>query len=294
MSDTKNNSAAAVGELLPLPSGLGVDAEALLRMGESQALHPPITNPDGSITHFHGRDTHRVNVNALNPILPSFVTAAEVVIEPISFIDYIRTFKSPTAICKASLGGNQIVAYLDYHGAAQTGVAVGAVPNRLQHTVTLMCPFDRDYAKWRKAFNGGKFDQRELAEFIEDMIHTISEPAAADLLEAVADLNIDRQVRFKSVRNERNGNLSIAYEEMDAASPGQGTISLPEHIVIVLPIFQGAVAVQLKVRLRYRLDKGAIVFLMSVPGLDNEERIAFRSIGEKVREDTNTPVFYVQ
>jgi len=285
-------SSEGVVPALELPA----DVADLLRMGETWTVSDPFTGPDGSITHFIGEKIHAVTVPALNPILPDFVSAEEVVVEPLSFIDYISLFKSSTAICKASLGQNQILAILDYHGSARAGDRDAASAGRLRHTITLKCPFDRDYAKWRAVLGGAKtFDQRELAEFIEDMIHTISNPPAADLLESIADLKIDRAVKFKSFRNEENGNISFAYEEIDAPAnqvPGNGKVSLPKEVVIVTPIFQGGPAVELRAKLRHRMDKGVVAFRFAVPGLDNEERIAFRSIGEDVREKTGTPVFY--
>lgn len=285
-------------ELMNTPA----DVKALLDYGAAQMVHPPIANPDGSFMHFVGKDVRTQTVPALNPALPDFVTVAEVVVEPKSFTDYIIAFKSNDAICRASLGKNEIVAVLDYHGQARKDPADAsglAKPNRLAHTVTLQCPFDRDYAKWRAVFGGKKFDQRELAELIEDLIHTIHEPAAADLLEMIADLKVDRQIKFKSARNERNGNVQFTYEEVDVpgssatASAVTGAVSLPEKIAIVTPIFQGGPATLLEAKLRYRMDKGVVAFTIAVPGLVNVEREAFRSIGEHVRQDTGTPVYYV-
>lgn len=267
------------------------DVEALIRYGRDSAVAPPVTNPDGSITHFLGKDVQRVVVPAVNPVLPTFVAQSETVVEPASFIAYITDFKSPTAICKASLKTNSIVAVLDYHGRAREA-GEAAVPGRGAHQVVLQCPYDLDYAKWKKAFST-PFDQKQLAEFIEDMIHTISRPAAADLLEAIGDMKIDRAVRFRSARNDRNGNVAFTYEEVDVEHPDSGVLTLPEHIQIVVPIFQGGISQAFEVRLRFRMDKGVVTFLLSVPGLDKEEREAFRRIGEEVREKTATQVYYV-
>lgn len=284
MADTS----APAGAVLSAEVEFSADA---FDRGMAFAVHEAVEKPDGTTVIFVGESVREVEFPPLNRPLPAYVTLAETVVEPASFIDYIIGYKSASAVCRASLSRNMITAVLDYHGRAREGDADAATPNHMAHTVALNCPFDLDYLKWKKAF-AGPLDQRELAEFIEDMVFTIGDPPAADLLEAIADLKIDRAVKFKSARNERNGNISITYEEVDDDKV-QGSVSLPPKLTVVVPIFQGGNPQQLDVRLRYRMDKGQIAFLLSVAGLDKIEREAFRSIGEKVRTDTNTPVFYV-
>lgn len=286
---TKDTATPIAGDLI----SMAADIAALIAIGEARAFPEPRRNDDGSVTHFHAKDIVHYDVPALNPTLPEFVKQAEQMVEPVSFMDYVRTFKSARAIAKASLSQNSIVAVLDYHGQARSGDDDTATPGRCEHTVRLLCPYDLDYAKWKKVFGNG-LKQAELAYFLEDMIHTIAEPAAADLLEAINNLKIDRSVKFKSGRNDRNGTVQIQYEEVDdeKGTREDGQITLPQEIKIVVPIFQGAVAVQLTAKLRYQLDRGQIAFILAVPGLDNEERIAFRSIAERVRQETDTPVYY--
>lgn len=281
-TDTRNE------DVLPAAA----EVAALLAIGEARTVREPITNPDGSVTYFVAEGMKAVTVQALSPALPDFVTQTETMIEPKSFIDYLIQFKSPTAVCRASLGQNSIVAVLDYHGRARTGEALGAVPGRGKHMVTLHCPFDADYAKWRVRF-GKLLDQKSVIEFIEEMIHTIGAPPAAELLEALGDIEIERVVKFKSARNDKNGNISFGYEEKDGETSRSGQYSLPDHIVIVVPIFQGGNPIQLTAKLRFRMKDGDLTLGFAVPGIENIEREAFRSIGESVRAETDTPVFYI-
>lgn len=69
-------------------------------------------------------------------------------------------------------------------------------------------------------------------------------------------------------------------------------VSMPEVISVVTPIFQGGTALQLEVKLRYHLDKGILFFKLVLAGREKLERDGFRTIGERVRQDTGTPVFY--
>jgi hypothetical protein len=267
------------------------DVEVALDLADGAHVSQTFPTADGGSLLFVGKDLRAERIAPLDPALPARVSQTETVVEPASFIDYITQFKSPTAICRASLSRNSIEAVLDYHGRARE-TDDGAVPQPLTHTVKLLCPFDLDYAKWRAMFGKG-LNQQDFAELLEDMVHTISEPAVADLMEAINDLKIDREVRFKSGRNDRNGTVQITYEEIDAEGTSTGgRVTLPQEVKIVVAVFQGAELVEIVAKLRYRMDKGAVAFILAVPGLDKVERDQFRRIGEKVRTDTSTPVFY--
>jgi hypothetical protein len=268
------------------------DVEVVIDELGDHFVSEPYDMPDGSSVVFRSAKLVAEKVPALNPVLPDFVSAAETVVEPKSFKDYIIAFKSMTAICRASLGKNEIVAVLDYHGRAREGDRDSALPQRAAHTVKLLCPFDLDYAKWRKVFDQ-PLTQTAFGNVLEDLVHTISEPAVADLQEAIDELRIDRAVRFKSGVNRRNGTVQLTYEEVEGdGQDGGGKVNLPEEIKIVLPIFQGGPLIELVAKLRYRMEKGIVAFIVTVPGLDKIERDEFRRIGEEVRTETDTPVFY--
>lgn len=283
-----NNPAAPSGAPNHRPRG---DVEVALDELGDKFVSEPYALADGRSVVFHAAGLKAHEIAALNPALPDFVSQRETVIEPESFIDYIRTFKSKTAICKASLNGNKIDAILDYHGAARMGDRDTALPQRQAHVVTLECPFDLDYAKWRELF-GSWLKPKQLATVIEDLIHTIGTPPAADLLDAVNDFKLDRVIRFKTARNDRSGTTSFAYEEEDAEGTHDGKVTLPQEMQIIVPIFQGGMPTEIIAKIRYQMEKGVLLFSIVVPGIDQIERMAFRSIGEKVRTDTVTPVFY--
>ncbi|MET3925570.1 DUF2303 family protein [Devosia sp. 2618] len=268
------------------------DVEVALAALGDKFISLPFALPNGGSVIFHGKELVAHSLQPLDPTLPDFVTASETVVEPASFKDYVRDFKSPTAICRASLSKNEIVAVLDYHGKARMGDRDSALPQRAAHVVKLLCPFDLDYDKWRQVFDK-PMSQSAFGNLLEDMVHTISEPAVADLQEAVDELRIDRAVRFKSGVNRRNGTVQLTYEEIEGnGENGGGKVNLPEEIKIIVPIFQGGELIELVAKFRYRMDKGIVAFIVTVPGLDKIEREQFRRIGEAVRAETSTPVFY--
>jgi hypothetical protein len=272
------------------------EVDSYLALLAGKFVSQPFETQDGGAVVFHGRELVPHAVAPLNPVLPEFVTQTETVVEPESFKQYLIDFKSDNAICRASLGQNKIEAVLDYHGNARMGEASAAVPGRGRHVVTLLCPYDLDYAAWKKVFDKPML-QTAFGNMLDDLIHTIHEPPLADLQEAIDTLQIERSVRFQSRVNRRNGNVTFAYEEVEegsSAGTGEGgSVSLPEVVKIITPIFQGGPPVELVAKLRYRMEKGVVFFILTVPGLDKLERDHFRNIGEDVRSSTGTPVFYV-
>jgi len=264
------------------------DVEAAIIDVRQHTVTEPIPTSDGGFVVFHplGMTPHRIA--PLDTKLPERVTQAETVVEPASLVEYVNRFKTANTVSRASLSRNSIEAVLDYH--AESDKKAGSKPGASTHKVTLNCPLDVDYAQWKKRFGEG-LGQLEYAEFIEDMLHTIAKPAGADLLDAISDLKVDRGIKFKSGLNQANGTVKLTYEEEDATGGG-GSVSIPQEIVIVCPVFQGTQPIQITAKLRYRLDRGAIKFVIAVPGLAKIERDEFRKIGESIREQTETPVFY--
>jgi hypothetical protein len=79
----------------------------------------------------------------------------------------------------------QIVAVLDDAHNGQAGWA--------GHTATLQLEHDEDWVKWTRR-NAQLMDQESAAEFVEDLLHTVVEPDAAELLEIVSSLQVHRQM----------------------------------------------------------------------------------------------------
>jgi hypothetical protein len=247
----------------------------------------------GNAHMFVAAGLRRETLPSLNPSLPNFVEQREEFVEPKSFERYLVGYKSSTAICRASLRQNSITAVLDYHGQARTEAGDGAVPGRCKHIAVLSCPWDLDYAKWRKVL-GLFLPQEAMLEFLADMVHTIAAPAASELQEAFGDIHIGRVTRFRSRRNDKNGTVTVLYDEQDeTGTTRDGSLELPDHVVLVLPMFQGGEVETLTAAVKVRMDKGQLLLGLAVPGLDKRERDGFRKIGDGVAEATSTPVFYV-
>ncbi len=226
----------------------------------------------------------------VNPVLPADVTAQMTVITPESFAEYVNRFKGPSSIAKASLSARSVVAILDYHGASNGDKAV---PNYAKHAATLQSDYHEDWKAWSGVF-GDYMGQAAYGEFIEDMAHTIAEPTLAVLLEVVRTVDIDRQIKLKSKTNPQSSAVVLTYEEVDS-SGGSGpsaSVTIPTEITLLLPVFHGTEAIAVKCRLKYKLERGALQFAVTVPGVEKIISDEFVKLAELVQDATDIPLFY--
>jgi hypothetical protein len=257
----------------------------------------PIALPNGDTIIFHGNDLGKHIVPTINPDLPADVKAAETFATPLSLAQYVVMFKTATAILKASVSAFTVLAQLDYHEPVMNaeGKVFDAgcpgdkpVPQRNQHTATYKAELHPDFVKWRGKF-GVLLGQVDYADFIEDMLHTIIAPEAADLLEALSDLKVHRSASFENKVDLRGGKIGLTFKEEDSQG---GRLSLPDTIILGIPIFLGTAALQITLKLRYRLVDRALKLFVVCPGIDMIVRSEFERIAEEVREKTDTPLFY--
>lgn len=178
-----------------------------------------------------------------------------------------------------------VTAVLDDHLADTPGWA--------QHTATLALEHDEDWLKWTKR-NAQLMDQESAAEFVEDLLHTVVEPDAADLLEVVSTLQIHRQMVVGQTVRLSSGATQITYSDDDTAGAGRsetGTLTVPNRIVIRTPVFAGAAPVEFSARFRYRQQGRALKVAYIIDRLRLVERAAFEKVvGEVV--STGRPVFF--
>jgi uncharacterized protein YfdQ (DUF2303 family) len=113
------------------------------------------------------------------------------------------------------------------------------------------------WVKW-KANDGKMLAQVAFAEFIEDNIEDIAEPAGATMLEIATYLEAVRTVNFKSGVRLANGTVQFRHEQDDVTKVGANTIDVPETFTLgIAPIF-GLNPFRVPARFRYRISEGRL------------------------------------
>lgn len=168
--------------------------------------------------------------------------------------------ESFNTVIKPHLG--QALVYIDRQPTQPAIVAIlnghtAGAPGFGDHRVNLVLRATPQWTKWR-GIDGKFLDQTTFAEFVEDNIEDVAEPAGALLLEIARDLQITRATAFRSAQRNSSGAVHFTHTQDDTTKVGAGEISIPEVIALGVAPFQGIQPFRVPARLRYRLNDGKL------------------------------------
>jgi hypothetical protein len=216
-----------------------------------------------------------------------------------SFIAHTNRFKDDGSAVFAST--QSVTTVFDYHRAGEQGQRFS------EHRSVYNFPYSEEWKAWQSAF-GRSLAQADFATLIEDRIADVSEPSslgekmsaivarlgfvgagASALLTLSRNAQVSASTRVKNVVNLSTGEAQVCFEESH-----EGAVKIPGGFVITVPVFTGGQPYQLPVRIRYRLQNGAIAWSL-VPFLMNAVlQDAFDGVCAQVRDETGLPVFQGQ
>lgn len=198
-----------------------------------------------------------------------------------AFITYVKAFASSDARIYANEETLKLVGVLDHPSASS--------PAWGQHTPQLQLKATREWQAWLAA-SGKRLDQVAFAEFIENHLPEIAEPAGADLLAMVKGLDIRKAVQFQSSIRLDNGQVQLTYIEDVSGTAAKGTATIYDTFVLGLAPFEGAPQYRLTARLRYRLDAGKVVLWLDLVRPEDVVHDAWLALVDQVAQATATPV----
>lgn len=197
------------------------------------------------------------------------VTAREVG----SFIAYVNRQKTPATLAWAD-GAGGIRAFINDHAPAADSIDgdpldVGQ-PGWRDHVAVLKREQTTAYKAWI-GHNGRDLTQQQFADFLEDRITEIIEPAGADLLEIATFFQSNTQVAFTSGKQLHNGQVELNYtEQMEERGGRAGQTKVPTEFVILLRPYKDAPAPAegdpdveqfvVRARLRWRVQGQKVTF----------------------------------
>ena len=210
--------------------------------------------------------------------------------EALSFSRFVKRFRNnSTVIFADALGqsGPRFTAVLDYHpggpeqGTAQWDFFRAVLP--LRHTPAWLV--------WSAA-NGKQMAQADFAQFLEDNIPDIAEPAGALLVEIARTLEANSAVAFQSHIRADNGSHRFGWVETvtgSAQTAKDGKIDIPAEITLLLQPFEGSKQYQIKARLRYRLAGGKVTLGFDLVRMQDVLKEAFNDELLKIEGEVNGP-----
>lgn len=233
-----------------------------------------------------------------------------------SFIAHANRFKDEESaiFAKDDRTNPSLTAVLNYHPKnVSTPDGIGAPPGRFgDHRSQFAFPVSDEWKAWN-AVNGKTLSLVDFAKFLEERIADICEPGeftlsaaqeayikrlgGQDRIATVTDL----VVLSKGLRVHENGsfansaNLSSGEGEVIARTEhtdANGTpLLIPTTLQIAIPVFRNDDLYVVVVRLRYRVNSGAMTFTLDLWGVDKVFDHAFTTAAERAAEETGLPLF---
>lgn len=171
--------------------------------------------------------------------------------------------------------GSKFLAVFDHHSSNAPGWG--------GHRVAYNCPLSPQWRLWTlKNGKSNAMDQEDFAYFIEQNMLDVIEPVGTTMLQIVTTLKAQKKVQYDSGIRLQNGQHQLKYHEEIGASAGeQGELQIPEKIALGIPVYVGQVPYRVEAFLRYRIERGGILFWYE---LITPERILEDALG-KVRKE---------
>lgn len=160
----------------------------------------------------------------------------------------------------------------------------GDNPGWRDHRAEFKAEYTPEFSKWVSK-NGQAFTQTEFAEFIEDNMADITEPAAAALLEMATTIQAKTDISFSSAKRLQNGQVQLGYSEViDARAGANGALEIPKEFALGLRIFKNGDGYRLMARLKYRLHSGNVKFWFELDRYERAVELAFTGYVDALRE----------
>lgn len=251
-------------------------------------------------------------IESLKPIIDAFRSLPDRrrgtanVRDVASLVELTNRFKSDASAIFAAPDKTspKVVTVFDYHPAG----AKATEADWLTHRASYAPPLSEEWKAWIGK-NDTVMNQAEFAAFIENRIGDLIVPnlddpklkTFAELVEGVwakpsdmVQLSRKLQVNIASkVRNDQtlsSGEVSIVYEEVHQDGAGQ-PLKIPTLFTIAIPVFYAGELYRIAARLRYRVRDGVISWFYQLVRPDLVFDDAFNGIVEKVKSETQLPVF---
>lgn len=150
--------------------------------------------------------------------------------------------------------------------------------------------FTPEFQRWLENNGSQKIkSQTDFAEFIEDNLADITEPAAQQLLDVATTIQATSGIEFSSAKRLQDGQTQLTYNEnIDARAGANGAVSIPKEFALGVRIFKNGDGYKLRARLKYRLSSGGVKFWYELDRPERAVEDAFAGYIAKIRESAYT------
>lgn len=225
-----------------------------------------------------------------------------------SFVLHTNRFKDADSAIFAnpSQTSPSLLSVLDYHRSLDKGEAS---PRFGEHRALYSFPISDEWQEWKSKNKSNVFTQAAFAEFLENRIVDVQDPANAGdaakeyaatigctyaspsrLLELSRGLTVRIGSKHREARNLGTGETQFTFESVHQDESG-APLSVPGAFLIAIPFFRSGWSYQLPVRLRYRVRPEGVVWFYELARVDASFDHAFKQACDYAKEKTVLPIF---
>lgn len=208
--------------------------------------------------------------------VPRYVKQAVILQTQDSLVEYVNRYKTDDTVLFADIAANSILATVDYHAKDKAA--------HVAHRAMLTLPFSEEWGLWTR-ISGQLKPQLEFARFIEENGADVRAPDAAELLEAVRDLQANRKVNFIKAVRTSSDNENFEYQD-ETKTTTRGGIELPTKFKLGLPVYFGEPDTEVFAFLRWKLDDGALTLGIALHRAEHVRQAVFKQIVDGVASRT--------
>jgi uncharacterized protein YfdQ (DUF2303 family) len=205
-----------------------------------------------------------------------------------SLADYLKLHAIDGSSVFASRDCALVCGVIDWHRPEES--TLGSNPGWARHRVEYKLEHTPEWKAWT-GINGKAMSQDAFAEFLEENLPDIIEPAGASVLETASTLSGKRNVQFLSSRNLGNGDVGLMWkEETDAGGGVNGDTKVPAELLLKLPVYRGAekaTTFDVKAFLRYRIREGKLTFEVKLWRPEKAIELAFDEVAAALASELN-------
>lgn len=249
---------------------------------------------------------------SVKKLLDEYLTAPErkrgtaVLTTLASFIEHVNRHKDGNTVVFAIDSQTQpgLLAVFDYNESGPTGA-----PRFGQHCARYSFPLSDEWKAWMKA-GGEPMSQAAFAEFLEDRIVDVMDPTKGgdtiaefainlgidlaspqQLMTLARGLKVNVESSITNAQNLSSGEGQISFTEEHKTEAGV-TLRVPGGFAVAIPVFRLGERWQVPVRLRYRVQRPALIWTLGLHRTDLIFSHAFEEVVAKAKKLTELPVFF--
>jgi uncharacterized protein YfdQ (DUF2303 family) len=194
---------------------------------------------------------------------PDSIEADHKFVDVLSLAAYLKRFPTPETMICADYQAAKISAVIDGDAPSQ--------PSHKRHKAGFKAMLHDVTEAWLGICGKG-MTQIEFGLFLEDHAVDVVTPDAADVMDMVMKFDAIKKVEFKSSTRLSDGSRQFQYIE---ENEGRGGVVLPDHFVVMAPVYRGMEAQRIKFMVRYRINDGKLRFQVEMHDKDTVMRTAF-------------------